>query len=197
MRNKWLINVFLLVVLSMTVLSCGPTGQKPAGQTPDMPATGPNSNDSLKNKPFGEESTAKLVVGNVAPDFGLKDLNGKLVALSNFRGKKVIVNMWDLQCHGCAEEIRFIEEYSKRFMDPGIVLITVNVYQPADILSLYMQGNKFTFTVLADPDKVMPRSYVDAGTPTTYFIDKDGIIRQIEDGMFESVKEIIDMANSY
>jgi peroxiredoxin len=172
-RNKWLINIFLLVVFSMTALSCGQTG------------------------PFGEESTAKLVVGDTAPDFGLKDLSGKFVALSNFRGEKVIVNLWDLQCHGCAEEIGSIQEYSKKFIGPGIVLLTVNVYQTADILRLYMQGNKYTFTVLVDPDKVTPRSYVDAGTPTTYFIDKDGIIRNIKDGMFESVQEIIDMANSY
>lgn len=205
MRNKWLINLFLMFVISMTVLSCGKPGQtsnipidnstaqNPAGPSP----AGQNSSDSSKNKPFGEQSTAKLVVGDVAPNFGLKDLNGKLVALSNFRGEKVIVNMWDLNCHGCAEEIGFIQEYAKQFTDPGIVLLTVNVYQPADILSLYMQGNKFTFTVLVDPDKVTPKSYVNAGTPTTYFIDKDGIIQNIKDGMFQSVKEIIDMANSY
>jgi peroxiredoxin len=185
-KNKGLIFAFLMAVLSMTILNCGP-----AGQTPN-----PNSNDSA-NKPFGEESTAKLVVGCVAPNFGLEDLNGKLVVLSSFRGKKVIVNMWDLQCHGCAEEIKFIEDYYKRPSDPGIVFLTVNVYQPADIVSLYLQGNNFTFPVLVDPDKVMPKSYVDAGTPTTYFIDKEGIIRQIKDGMFESTKEIIDLANSY
>jgi peroxiredoxin len=191
-KNKWLITVFTLIFLSTIAVSCSQTGQ-----TLNPGPNSPNSNDSSKNKPFGEQSTAKLVVGSLAPNFGLKDLNGKLVVLSNFRGKKVIVNMWDLQCHGCAEEIRFIEDYSKRLTDPGIVFLTVNVYQPADIVSLYMQGNKFTFPVLVDPNKVMPKSYVDAGTPTTYFIDKDGIIQQIKDGMFESTKEIIDTANSY
>jgi peroxiredoxin len=185
-KNKGLISVFLVVFISMTIISCGQAGQ----------TSNPNSNDSA-NKPFGEESTAKLEVGSIAPNFGLQDLNGKLVVLSSFRGKKVIVNMWDLQCHGCAEEIRFIEDYSKRLTDPGIVFLTINVYQTADIISLYLQGNKFNFPVLVDPDKVMPKSYVDTGTPTTFFIDKDGIIQKIKDGMFESTKEIIDLANSY
>ena len=64
----------------------------------------------------------------------------------------------------------------------GMVIWAVNLSEPADRVKSFMESNGFSFTVLLDVRQDTAQKYNVRGIPTTFFIDKDGIIRDIRIG---------------
>jgi peroxiredoxin len=177
--RKLLIPIGIIAIL---VLGCGPS-------TPPYPKVTVPSNPA---------NIVKVKAGDVAPDFTLKDMSGKSVSLKDFRGKKVVLNMWWLACHGCTDEIPFIQAYYEKLNgNRDVVLLAVNVYDPKANIETYVSSKKVNLPILIDPEKKMPEAYVNCGVPTTFFIDKDGVVRTVKDGSFETEQEIEDMVNSF
>jgi peroxiredoxin len=199
MRVKLLILFSLILAASTMSFGCSPVEQPPAiaDKTPVPTVDKPSITTPITSLPIFVDNTTMLKVGSTAPNFALRDLNGEVTTLSNLRGKKVIVNMWWLLCHGCTDEMPFMQEYFQKWPDPNVVLLAVNVYDPRENIQAFANVKNLTFTILIDPDKIMSKAYVNTGVPTTFFIDKDGVVRKIKDGMFDDAREILDMVNSY
>ncbi|WP_066049343.1 peroxiredoxin family protein [Robertmurraya korlensis] len=116
-----------------------------------------------------------LRVGEAAPDFELKTLEGKTVKLSDYRGKKVIVNFWATWCPPCKAEMPDIQKY---YNDAGenVEILAVNIDPQYDVQKFVREAN-VTFPVLLDSKDEVNTLYRILTIPTTYFIDQDGIIR--------------------
>ena len=147
--------------------------------------------------PVVDNNGVRLKVGDVAPDFTLSDINGKQVSLSDFRGKKVVLNTWWMRCHGCTDEMPYFQEFYMKRTGQGLILLALNVYDSSNLIRPFSATKKLTFPLLIDPDKRLNQIYINSGVPTTFFIDKEGVIRAIKDGGFENVGEIEEMYNSY
>lgn len=113
-----------------------------------------------------------------APAFELKDLNGKVLTLSQFKGKVLVLNFWATWCPPCRAEIPdFVATYNAR-KDEGLAIIGISVDQiaPAALIK-FVQANKMTFPVAFSTDKIVddyrPGEYI----PATIVIDKKGNIR--------------------
>lgn len=199
MKNKLSFLFIFVLIVSAFGLSCNPVMQPPLGtnQSPVLSDDSSQSDNSVSALPVFVDNTTMLKVGNTAPNFALKDMNGKVTILGDLRGKKVVINMFWLLCHGCTDEMPFIQEYYQKWSDPNVVLLAVDVYDPKENIQAFAAAKNLTFTILIDPEKIMNNAYVNSGVPTTYFIDKDGVVREIKDGMFENAQEIVDMVNSY
>jgi peroxiredoxin len=155
----------------------------------------------IKDKPLeikAAEKTEirKLRIGDEAPQFTLTDIEGKTVSLSDFRGQKVVINMFWLQCHGCTDEMPYFEEFFQKY-DKGISLLAISVYDSENMVKAFTEAKGLTFSLFIDPEKKLDKAYVDAGVPTTFFVDQNGVIRAIKDGGFESVEDIDTLYNSY
>ncbi len=205
MKNPQLPVFGLFIIVLIFSFGCSASQQpRPAvSPTPTQSQYSPQNSDPVKNDteisvlPIYVDNTTVLKAGNVAPNFALRDLNGSVTTLSDLRGKKVIITMWWLLCHGCTDEMPFIQEYFQKWLDPNVVLLAVNVYDTKENIVAFAAAKNLTFKILIDPDKIMSKAYVNTGVPTTFFLDKDGIVRGIKDGMFENPQEIFDMLNSY
>jgi peroxiredoxin len=124
-----------------------------------------------------------------APDFQLPAMDGRLVRLSSYRGKTVILHFWTKTCRPCLEELPHIASLAKALKPHSgeIELVTVTTDESAEDARATLTsviGSTDDFTVLIDPDgdKVVNGKYGTKLFPETWFIDPHGVIRARFDG---------------
>lgn len=110
-----------------------------------------------------------------ASEFYLRDLNGELVRLDDFRGQVVLLNFWATWCPPCREEMpsmqRLYEAYRERGLE--IVAVSVDTASPGEVQA-FVDELGLTFPVLHDRDSMVSRLYSNPGVPTSYLIDPEG-----------------------
>jgi len=119
--------------------------------------------------------------GFAAPDFTLDLLGGGEVTLSDLRGKPVVVNLWASWCLPCRAEMPAIERVYRDYQDLGLVVLGVNTTNQdseADAAAFVRQYG-LTFPIPLDRDGSVSVRYALRGLPTTFFIDREGIIRSV------------------
>lgn len=116
-----------------------------------------------------------IAIGEKAPDFELETLTGDTVKLSDYRGKKVMLNFWATWCPPCKEEMPDMEQL---YQENGeeVVILAVNI-DPQLNVQKFVSEMGITFPVLLDEKDEVNTKYQVLTIPTTYFIDKQGIIR--------------------
>ncbi len=125
----------------------------------------------------GNESSATL--GATAPDFILKDIEGREVRLSGFRGKVVLIEFWATWCPPCKATVPELKALYNRYGDKGLVVLGIAVDEDAAAAPKLLnfsreQGINYT-TVLGT--EAVERAYHVSSIPMMYLIDKQGKIR--------------------
>lgn len=119
--------------------------------------------------------------GFLAPDFELQTLDGQSVKLSDLRGQVVLVNVWASWCPPCRAEMPAIEHTYQAFRARGFVVLAVNPTdwdKLADVQS-FVAKNSLTFPIPLDQDGAVTRLYQVTSLPTSFFIGRDGVIREV------------------
>lgn len=111
-----------------------------------------------------------------AEDFKLKDLNGKEVSLSDFRGKNVYLNFWATWCPPCKAEMPDIEKLYQETKDSDLVILAVNLGEDDPTVKAFIEENKYNFRVLLDSKQNVAAKYNINAIPASFFINKDGTI---------------------
>lgn len=111
-----------------------------------------------------------------AIDFKLKDLSGKEVSLSEFKGKRVFLNFWASWCPPCKAEMPEMEALYKETQNSDLVILAVNLGENKSTVEKFIKDNNYTFPVLLDSDNEAAVNYRVVSIPTSFFIDKDGTI---------------------
>lgn len=115
-------------------------------------------------------------VGNIAPDFTLKDLKGSEVQLSKLRGKKVMINFWATWCPPCRQEMPEIEKFfQEKKEDIEILAISIDGGAPKNVAE-YIKKMNITFPVVLDEKDRVNERYKVMTIPTTFFLDENGVI---------------------
>lgn len=115
--------------------------------------------------------------GKVAPIFELRDLDGKKVSLSEFRGKVVLLNFWATWCAPCRAEMPSFENLYRNFKGKGLVVIGVSVDNSDRTVKSFVREKGITFPILLDEKKeVSFDDYGVIGLPVTFLIDRKGNI---------------------
>ena len=110
-----------------------------------------------------------------APDFFLKDLNGKKVGIKQFNGKIIFLNFWATWCNPCKEEMSGLEVLHQKFKEKNFVLLTISVdYGGLKSVQEFMNKHHYTFPVLTDSKFEVLDLFKVKGIPTTFIIDKKG-----------------------
>lgn len=136
-----------------------------------------------------EDNLPGLKTGGEAPDFSLQTLDGEMVELSDFEGKKVILNFWATWCKPCREEMPDLQSiYAER--DEDVVILAVNMDAHNDVKG-FIDSYSVAFPVLLDKEDEVSDMYQVISLPTTYFINEDGIIVQKHIGQitYEQLEE--------
>ncbi len=131
-------------------------------------------------------------IGNLAPDFQLDNLDGQSVSLRDFKGRPVLVNFWASWCPPCRSEMPFLQDIfaDKKWADKELVVLAIYIGESPSTVSEFVKKYGLTFPVLLDITQDVSLEYYVRAIPTTFFIDRQGIIREIRIGPFSSVTEI-------
>jgi peroxiredoxin len=110
-----------------------------------------------------------------APDFSLKDLNGKKFEMKQFKGKVIFLNFWATWCGPCKEEMPGLEVLHRQFKEKNFVLLTISVdYEGMKPVREFIDKHQYTFPVLLDPKSETLDPFEVKGIPTTFLVDKNG-----------------------
>lgn len=129
-------------------------------------------------------------VGNKAINFKLIDLSGNTVSLDEFRGKPVILNFWATWCGPCRIEMPYLQQIYDDWKDKGLILLEIDIQQSAATVQQYLDDSNLNLPTLLDITGKTAVDYGITAIPTTYFIDRDGIIRQVVRGTFPNKASI-------
>jgi thiol-disulfide isomerase/thioredoxin len=154
-----------------------------------------NNNPAPPPTPAGQVNPGEEVLDSIdAMDFTLEDMNGNKVALSDYKGKTILLNFWASWCGPCKYEMPFIEQLYKDTKDSDLVIVTVNLQEPKSTVSKFLIDNKYTFPVLLDTKGDVSNQYGVNGIPLSLLINKDfKIISAHEHQMdsYEILKEFV------
>jgi len=135
-------------------------------------------------------SPETATVGQTAPDFKLENLDGESISLSDFKGKAVLINFWATWCDPCTSEMPYLQEIYEEWSGRELVLLAVNRGESPAKVKDFMEKLNLSFPVLLDAKTAVAQKYNVSGIPTTFFIDKDGIIQVKIIGAFSSTAQI-------
>ena len=126
--------------------------------------------------PIAERHVARL--GEPAPNFQLRDLNGRLVTLSDLRGKVVLLNFWATWCGPCRVEMPAMEQLYHMFSRKDFEILAVSTdAQGVAITRPFQQENHLTFPILHDTDYRVGLTYGARSLPMTFMVDRQGVVR--------------------
>ncbi|MCR8636396.1 redoxin domain-containing protein [Paenibacillus radicis (ex Xue et al. 2023)] len=120
-------------------------------------------------------------VGERAPDFELEALGGGQIKLSDYRGKKVLINFWATWCPPCRVEMPHMQRFYSEYKDRDVVILSVNATQTEAskaVVNAYVNQWGLTFPIVLDSLGDVGKIYKVAAYPATYLVDEQGIIRK-------------------
>jgi len=137
-------------------------------------------------------SDSKAAEGAAAPDFTVKDLEGKDVTLSSLKGSVVLVNFWATWCPPCKEEIPSMIKLNKAMSGKAFRMLAISIDEGGkEAVDSFFKGSKDLPSYL-DTDAKTSQLYGTTGVPETFIVDKQGIIqKKIVGGMDWSAPDVI------
>ena len=118
--------------------------------------------------------------GFAAPELELPTLDGELLRLSDLRGQVVIVNLWASWCPPCRAEMPALQTLHESLQDKGLVVLGVNATdQDSEAAArAFVEAQGLTFPIVLDVDGEASRAYALQALPSTFIVDRRGVIRE-------------------
>jgi cytochrome c biogenesis protein CcmG, thiol:disulfide interchange protein DsbE len=133
----------------------------------------------------GDAAGAAPEVGKPAPDFLAQTVDGKTVKLSDFKGKPVWLTFGASWCQPCRAENPDIQAAVAKHAGSDLVVLGVFISEDAAAVKDYAARVGLTYEKVADPGTKIASQYRILGIPSHFFIDKDGILRQMKVGSLD------------
>jgi peroxiredoxin len=128
---------------------------------------------------FDPSNQLRVRPGFPAPNFTFPGLDGKMVSLTDYRGKVVFLNIWATWCGPCKQEMPSMERLYKALKGEDFEILAVSIDTlGAKVVAPFMKEYGLSFSALLDTGGTIQRLYGTTGIPETFIINKEGIIEQ-------------------
>ncbi len=118
----------------------------------------------------------------LAPDFTLELMDGKKFNLNDYKGKPILINFFASWCLPCREEMPALEKIAHEYKPKGVIFLGIAVDDTEKKMKEFIARYGVTFPVGLDKTAAIQKSFGIYGIPTTYFIDKQGVINYSHSG---------------
>ena len=120
---------------------------------------------------------APVTTNYPAPQLALTDLQGEPVSIKNYRGQVILINNWATWCPPCKIEMPELQAYYTAHAAEGFVVVAIESGEPADQVASFVQEYGMSFPVWLDPRGTALEVFQNWNLPSSYVIDRDGMIR--------------------
>ena len=121
-----------------------------------------------------------------APDFTLQTVEGESLSLSDLKGQAVVLNFWATWCPPCRAEMPELQAAYEDLGEGGLVVLGVNQGEEPAVVQAYLDELGLTFPVVIDANFAVSDLYSVNSIPSTFFIDRNGVIRDIVIGQMNT-----------
>jgi thiol-disulfide isomerase/thioredoxin len=115
----------------------------------------------------------------------LPDLDGQTIDLADLRGRVVVVNFWASWCRPCIDEMPSLQRLAEAMRGEPLAVIGVNVAEGRLRARTAARRMGIGFPVLLDDDSAVFDGWGGVGLPTTFLLDRDGVVRHVGRGVFD------------
>jgi peroxiredoxin len=131
----------------------------------------------------GIQSSTTSMIDHPAPAFSLKNLEGKTVSSSAFKGKIIVLDFWATWCGPCRMEIPSFIALQEKYQKQGFTFIGVSLDEngPA-VVADFVKKNRMNYPQLMGTYDVITKYGSFEAIPTTFVIDRKGIVRKVLQG---------------
>ncbi len=121
-----------------------------------------------------------ILVGDSAPVFTFPGLDGKMVSLTDYRGKVVFLNIWATWCLPCREEMPSMEKLYQKLKGEDFEILAVSIdVTGAKAVGPFMKEYGLSFPALLDTRGTIQNLYGTTGIPESYIIGREGFVEEI------------------
>ena len=131
---------------------------------------------ACKKKEAGVEAVPPSI-GDIAPDFISKDVNGNTVRLSDYKGKVVLIELWATWCGPCRALTPVLNKIYEKYKDKGFVVLALTPEENTNTVKSYIKENNVTYPVLIT-DMKTTRRYGVISIPASFLISRDGRVAE-------------------
>lgn len=122
-------------------------------------------------------SAAAPGIGTVAPDFKLQSTDGRTMSLSGLRGHVVVLNFFATWCPPCRAETPDLVAAAKKYSGGDVVFFGVDDREQTPLVQVWAKAKGVKFPLVMDSTGSVEEMYDVRAIPTTYILDRDGVIR--------------------
>jgi cytochrome c biogenesis protein CcmG/thiol:disulfide interchange protein DsbE len=130
------------------------------------------------------------LIGKPAPALSGTTLDGAPFDLAALRGSPVLVNFWASWCVPCRDEFPILAAAEKRHAAEGLKVVGVLFKDDAEPARSFVAAQKADWPTVADPGRTIAQPWAVLAPPQTYFIDRDGIVRDLQIGQVRDAAEL-------
>lgn len=127
--------------------------------------------------------------GQPAPAFELPNLKQETIKLSAYKGKVVYLDFWASWCGPCRKTFPWMNEMQKKYSKSGFEVVAINVDQKKELADGFLAKSPAEFTVLLDSQGAVPKKFEIQGMPSSFIIDRNGIVQLAHKGFKEGQAE--------
>jgi peroxiredoxin len=130
-------------------------------------------NEAKDNRGMGKAGEAII---DRAPDFTLKDLQGRIFKLSENRGKPVLLMFGATWCPYCVQEIPRLKDIFAKYAPQGVAIVNIDIQESQAKVARFADKHKLPYRVLLDETAAVASDYGVQGVPNFTLIDKEGLV---------------------
>ena len=132
---------------------------------------------------------ALLAPGQPAPQLTLPGPGGQVVSLSSLKGHPVLVDFWASWCPPCRTSIPALDAIYREFHGRGLEVLAINVDENRKDADGFLSGHAYQMPLIFDSAGQSPRTAGVYGMPTSFLVDRAGMIRFVHRGYSDKVLE--------
>jgi peroxiredoxin len=123
-----------------------------------------------------------LQPGDRAPDFSAPGISGGSVSLAAYKGKVVYLDFWASWCGPCAQSLPALDQLRKEFKPEDFQVVAVNVDRQPSLAKAFLKKRPVGYPSALDPAGGLPAKFGVDSMPTSFLIDRSGVVRHVQRG---------------